>query len=315
MISLPLSVELARSLFCGLQHKESRVAVVLAASDETYQDVFVNAGLIAPLKYWDTIFARDWDRRVLQGNPTLEYLHMTDIRSPKWRARVGISDDDADARVERAVQLLCQRRDPCWVGFEFSRARFNSALKQPMQIPTGARKQFVAEYFGFVGYVLIVLQHVRALYPSTKKVDFLVERNGEVTKNLGWFYDEIENFLRDSGSDELSLMGEIIPGSKDRTPLQAADVLCWHVRRGRENTLTGKDEQRYERLSQKRATLGFLENVYLDEIQARFERKRNGEAIERVHEVRQHDEATIESSTRQDQGGTGRREGSKKAEG
>jgi hypothetical protein len=109
-----------------------------------------------------------------------------------------------------------------------------------------------ADHFGFIGYVYVVLESARKVVPEVEKVDFLVESNGDVTKNLQYFYSAIPAFLTSIGKQDLiPLVGEIIPGGKDRSPLQAADVFCWHARRGTENSLAGNDLARWE---------GFLEN-------------------------------------------------------
>jgi hypothetical protein len=263
-----LSVALVRSLFCGLPEKERRMAVIVSASDETYRDKFVYGGVLASLRYWEKIFAPRWERDVLDGAPRIPFLHMTDIRSPKWRESMGISELEADRRVENAVQILCKRKEPVWIGFEFGHECFNDTLMQRIQMKSGVLKPFVADYFGFMGYAYCVLRFVRQMYPEVRKVDFLVERNGEVTKNLPEFYENFDPFLREMGAaDYIGLLGDIIPGGKDRTPLQAADVLCWYLRRAREQTLVGIDLERYERLRKKKHVIGGLGNESLTELQ------------------------------------------------
>jgi len=88
------------------------VAVIISASDETYRGSFCHAGLVAPLKYWDGIFAQQWDKRVLAGAPRIPYLHMTEIRSAPWRKENNTSDEEAERRVSEAVDVICKRKDP-----------------------------------------------------------------------------------------------------------------------------------------------------------------------------------------------------------
>ena len=232
------------------------MAVILSASDETYKDKFVYAGLLAPVKYWENIFAPRWEQTVLRGVPNIPFLHMTEIRSRSWRVEIGISEAEAEQRVDNAVQILCKRKEPTWVGIEFTHKTFNDNLKQPMLLPTGARKEYVADYLGFSGYVRAVIKFVKITYPGATKVDFLVEENGEVTKNLHHFYGKYEPFMK----DHIEMFGDIIPGGKDKTPLQAADLLCWHLRRHREKTLEGVDLERYQRLARKYYRIGSLED-------------------------------------------------------
>ncbi len=241
------------------------MAVVLSASDETYRDRFMCAGFLAPVKYWYGIFARDWGKKVLGGKPKLDFLHMTDIKSPAWREKVGLSEEEAERRIDRAVDMLCTRRAPVWMSFEFDLEPFNQNVKRKMVVASGARKILVPEYLGFVGYAMTVLKFVREAYPDVEKVDFLVEQNGEVTKHIPEFYDSIAGYLRDANlGDQIKLLGQLIPGDKSRAPLQAADLVCWHLRRARENALRDIDVPRYERIIKRRNAAGRLDGAALE---------------------------------------------------
>lgn len=244
-----LSVQLVRSLFCGLPRKDKRVAVVISASDETYRGSFCYGGLIAPVKYWDGIFAERWERRVLSGPPRIPYLHMTDIRSAEWRRDHNISAEDAEQRVEQAVNIICKRNDPALFAVKFNGDLFNKRLKRKVTKPSGKAIWMMPDHLGFLGYALIVLDGVRKVIPTAEKVDFLVERNVGITDNLKHFYNGFPEFLELEGKQELlPLLGEIIPAGKERSPLQAADLFCWHYRRGSESTLSGDDLSRWNRL-------------------------------------------------------------------
>lgn len=243
------------------------MAVILSATDETYRDKYVYAGLLAPLKYWQNIFASRWDKMVLGGVPQIPFLHMTDIRSRSWREKFGISETEAERRVDNAVEILCKRKEPTWIGFEFSHSHFNDNLRQKVRLPTGAIKIYSPDDFAFYGYVYAVLTYVKMMYPGARKVDFLVEQNGEVTKNLHYFYDNFEASLKETGAaDCTGMLGEIIPGGKGRSPLQAADLVCWYLRRARENSLKGVDLGRYQRLAKKQYVIGLLEDDSLTKL-------------------------------------------------
>ncbi len=188
---------------------------------------------------------------------------MTDIRRPSWREEKGISSPEADRRVQNAVDILCNRKEPSWAGVGFTHKQFNDTLKQKVLLPGGATKEFVAEYFGFYCYVYTVLRHVKKMYPDCRKVDFLVERNGDVTKKLPYFYDHFESTMKRLGAGDVTgMLGEVIPGGKERSPLQAADLVCWYLRRSNEQALEGVDLLRYEQLTKppKQYITGFLED-------------------------------------------------------
>ena len=183
------------------------------------------------------------DKRVLSGPPRIPYLHMPAIRSRAWRNENGLSDHEAERRVEECIDVICKRKDdPALFSFKFDGDFFDKHIKRTITTSSGTRICMRVDYFVFLGYVYVVLHWVRKAMPRAERVHFLVERNGEVTKNLHEFYSGISPFLASMNRPDLiPLIGEIIPGGKDRSPLQAADVFAWHLRRGSEHTLTGND--------------------------------------------------------------------------
>ncbi len=104
--------------------------------------------------------------------------------------------------------------------------------------------------------------------PRAERLDFLVERKSGVTKHLRDFYSNIAPFLESIGQAELiALIGEIIPGGKDRSPLQATDVFCWHLRRSAENALAGVDLERWNQFERtKKYCHGNLNDEALSEL-------------------------------------------------
>src|SRR5439155_17281293 len=86
------------------------MAVFVSGLDETagktHRDTFLLAGFVAPEHDWSRFFAPAWQERVLDGPPSIPYLHMTEIRSRKWRERYGLSQLQADDRIDEAIILL-----------------------------------------------------------------------------------------------------------------------------------------------------------------------------------------------------------------
>jgi hypothetical protein len=250
---------LVRSLFCGLPRPDRRMAVFVSGSDEsagkTQRDIFVFAGWVGPEDDWSRFFAPAWKERVLDGPPPIPYLHMTDIRSPQWRSKYGLSQLQADDRIDEAVLLLdtMQTLFPAGVSIDAGAFRDNFG-KTKIRSRTGGYKTFDPDYFCFLAYVWFVLNHVAIHRPEAEKVDFIVERKGHVTKYIQQFHSEIAMALDAFGQPELSgLVGELIPGGKERVPLQAADVLCWHTARFRyPETMGEKDRRRYSTIAQRK---------------------------------------------------------------
>ena len=122
-----------------------------------------------------------------------------------------------------------------------------------MKFSTGAYRRFEPDYLGFFGYVVGVLGRIKHFHPDAQRVDFVIERNGEIRKRIQEFYVTIPASLVSLGDPSLaSLMGEIIPAGKDRIPLHAADLLCWYTRRAHLNSLEPRDLQLYSVIAKRK---------------------------------------------------------------
>jgi hypothetical protein len=114
------------------------------------------------------------------------------------------------------------------------------------------RTKLKADHMCFSGYVFDVLDSVAHIYPTATKVDFVVESKSGIFGELKRLHETLEDSLRFVGRPELALLiGELIPGGKDRLPLQAADVLCWYSQRSDLETLEGIDVQRWQALAER----------------------------------------------------------------
>lgn len=86
------------------------MTVFQAAGDESdgekQRGAFVYGGYVARTLEWIESFAPAWEERVLNANPSIPYLHMVDMRSPKWRAKHGITYDQAERRIDEASRVL-----------------------------------------------------------------------------------------------------------------------------------------------------------------------------------------------------------------
>jgi len=202
-----LAAELLESLFCGLPRIEKRVAVFVAAADESdgpkQTGPFVYGGFVGPTRDWIDCFAPAWQERVLNGRPTLPFFHMGSIRLART---------------------------------SFDGGHFRQTFQSVRVARKGAQAggyPFEPDYIGFLGFARGVLEHVKSEYPDAEKVDFLVEKKQTVSHYMPNYLDMLEDWLTDNGRlDLVALIGELNPrGDKTRVPLQAADLAMWHVRR------------------------------------------------------------------------------------
>ena len=97
------------------------------------------------------------------------------------------------------------------------------------------------DYFCFLAYSSTVVAKVSAMYPDAKKVDFVVSKKGKLTTRLQVFHEEMRRLM----PEYEDLIGELIPATmEERLPLQAADLLCWHIQRYYANTMDAVDQRR-----------------------------------------------------------------------
>ena len=191
---------------------------------------------------------RAWQERVLDGPPKLPYLHMTEIRSRRWRDEHGISFDDAEERVSEAIRLLRSIGSVSAVGSVVERAHIADIIhprfKAKKRVPAGLDEP---DYFCFIAYATFMVAQVWKKYPDAERVDFVVSRNGKITNRIREFHEPMKVFL---DPPLLQLVGNLTPASMEESlPLQAADVLCWHLQRYYSKTMDRLDERRLAMLA------------------------------------------------------------------
>jgi hypothetical protein len=234
------------------------MAVFVSASDESagsnQLDQFLMAGWVANEWDWSNIFTPAWQRLVLDGPPKIPYLHMTDIRSRTWREENGLSVEDADHRVDESIAILGAANFIYPIGVTVDGEDICKNLSSAkVTSPVRGSRKFEPDFLCFLGYAQMALISVARDHPECEKLDFVVERKKGTTEYIQDFHSAIGFFLKQLGRADLSeLVGELIPSGKERIPVQAADVLCWHTARAKNRaSMDTKDIRRYEVLSVK----------------------------------------------------------------
>jgi len=247
------------------------MAVFVSASDESAgknrQDQFIFAGLIASERDWAEIFSPAWQRLVLDGPPSIPYLHMTEMRRKSWREEQGLLVEEAERRIDEAIAVIEAAKFLFPIGVKVSGADMCEQF-MPFRIKSPKRKGVVFEpdFLAFLGYAMMALDFVSKENKDCEKLDFWVEQNGKITDYIKDFHADLNRAFTELGRPDLAkLVGELLPVGKERMPVQAADVLCWHTARAQN---PGKMDQpsyrRYERLSRKN---GWLETLNRDTVQ------------------------------------------------
>jgi hypothetical protein len=242
-----LASALTGALFAGLRHGRKRMAVWISNSDESGTGdplgKFLVGGYYASEDYWRD-FAGEWQRKVLDGPPLIPYLHMNEIRREEWRKKHNISDNDAQRRVSEAVLLLSGADKPILGTSVILRADLHDIVHRKSK--EYRKKPHIGidepDYFCFVAYAKTAIAYINARHPEVKEVDFVVAKKGKLTDRLKYFHEEVKRLLDPPLSD---LVGELIPATMEtRLPLQAADIVLWHMQRFYANTMDTTDERR-----------------------------------------------------------------------
>jgi hypothetical protein len=256
------------------------MAVFISASDEHSGgdgSTFLFGGYIGPEKDWSEFFVPAWQQRVLDSPPKIPYLHMTEIRSREFRDEWGLSELAADDRVDEAISIVETMGSFYPIMVEMDAAYVKNAFAE-IKVRRAEAKQFEAkryepDYLSFVAYAHTVLDYVHKKHAHVDKVDFIVERKGNITRYIQEFHDGLAGALTSIGRSELSsLVGDLIPAGKDRIPCQAADLLCWYAGRF-ENAQEVKpedeaDARRYLKLRNRKGLWFHLPHDLLSELAA-----------------------------------------------
>jgi hypothetical protein len=213
---------------------------------------------------------------------------MTEIRRREWRDEHKLTEADADRRVDEAFAVIAATPSLTPLSLGFNSGHMHDTFTKKVMLIGGAKKKIMPDYLAFPAFAHMVLYFCHMYRPDAEKVDFIVERKGEITDHIKDFYAGLPLALESIGLPKLiPLMGEIIPAGKDRAPLQAADVLCWHTNRSRKGTLDARGALRYEIIGNRE---GFRFDYANEQITELWERS-NESAGSGVSELRQgHDD-------------------------
>ena len=191
---------------------------------------FITAGYADLGTNWE-FFENAWQRRVLDGPPTIPYLHMTEIRSARWRAKHGISWWDAESRIDEAVRVIASTGSLSFIVSTLER----KDLEETIQARFADRGEILPEalkrpdYLPFLAYAEFTVAQLYRKRSDVSRVNFVAEEKEKVTHHLKHIHADLIRLVE---SPLKGRIGEFKPGRKETVvPLQAADLLCWHIQR------------------------------------------------------------------------------------
>lgn len=246
------------------------------SSDENPLRNFIYGGFAAPAEDWTGTFETAWRERVLLGPPSIPFLHMTDIRSRKWRARYDLSVLDADRRVDEAARVIGSCGSLIPVVGSVDRMKLDERIARLPPLPPTFTGLESPDYLAFYAFAM-VCAHLIELWPApeVRRIDFHLERNDQTRKGLRTFHRKMAPNLSELGSRAAARIGELELVKKQNVATQAADVLCWHARNELNGSLDRWGRRRYEKMiGQGRFGCRFdMDELCLNELLDRLELK------------------------------------------
>jgi hypothetical protein len=204
------------------------------------------AGYAADELEWPK-FSRRWASEILTDFPAIPLLHMVDIRSSGWRSKHFVCYEQAERKVDSAIEIIAQSKYIHSYCSSLRESDYNSAKQITESLGVRIRREDAyPDFICFLGYAQSVLMDLHGKVPGLERVNFRLAEKKEVARN---FEKELRvhllQFLEDRFPELAPLLGEInsyLP--KDNMPLQAADVLAWHINRLYAQTASELDKKR-----------------------------------------------------------------------
>jgi len=206
------SADRARKVLVMLQ-------IYLDDSESNIEDKwFVLAGYLGAASDWSA-FANDWDQ-ALRESPALHALHMT-------KSFYDFSEEERHAKLLRLARVV-RKFDLTSFSCSVNAKCFNEVLK-PVVVPPMTHPFFIAFYWTF-SFVLHVL---RVTKPEQGTIDFIFDEKPGIGQKVFSLWPVYTQGLPKWAKDRLS-GPPIFRDDEKITPLQASDMLAWHVRKSKE---------------------------------------------------------------------------------
>lgn len=191
---------------------------------------------IAPV--WAS-FSDDWDR-VMKQKPRIAYCHMSEAESLKGQF-LGWSKPERDRKLAALANTIV-KHDPWSIECFVSRKKYEEIL-EPV-ISYDLRGPYLPCFYG----TIISLARYHAHTGITLPTDFIFDEHGKIGAEAVLWYEEIKKGQR---PEIKALMGStpIFRDDEKVLPLQAADMIAWHLRRRRESRNRGEHREVMEILS------------------------------------------------------------------
>lgn len=200
-----------------------------SASDAGKQRLFM-AGYLNRADRW-ALFADAWDEE-LRAAPSISYLKMVEANNLRGEFR-GWSEEDKDEKL-RGLARVIRHFTPFSFQFSLDRQPFNQAIK-PIA-PRGLGNPHFLCVFGIASSVARCAHREGVKDP----IKFIFDTQQGVSEDIQLLFADMLSDLPRGARKLISGLPQF-EDDKDLLPLQAADMLAWHIRR--EHEICGPNER------------------------------------------------------------------------
>ena len=182
------------------------------------------AGYLLPAEVWAE-FSEAWDRE-LRRKPSINYLKMAEAQNLRGQFRHW-KVEQKDKKLRRLADVI-RRYNPASYEFSVSRTAFENIYKPCA--PYGLGKPHFVGTFAIVG---MVTKFIADTGLPDIKIEFIFDRQDGVSSDIRLVFDYMSENLSDA-QQRLIKSDPAFEDDMDFLPLQAADMLAWHLRREHE---------------------------------------------------------------------------------
>ena len=219
------------ALVCGYSSdvRKRKQLVMLTAyfddsSSEQEDKLLVLAGYVQSAEVW-TRFSDDW-QAILAKSPPIEYFKMREAENLNGQF-LNWDPVAKNAKVYALAEVI-EKHAPWSIECSISQMDHQNIVR-----PVGPYDLRFPYFHAFYAVIIKLAQWHRGL-GLTIPVDFVFDEQGEIGAEAVLWYEHIKSMQ----SPEIQAMlgsSPIFRDDKQTLPLQAADLLAWHIRRSKES--------------------------------------------------------------------------------
>lgn len=184
------------------------------------------AGYLNRVEAW-ALFADAWAEE-LRATPSIEYLKMVEAQNLRDQFK-GWLPKERDEKL-RGLARVIRHFEPMSFEMSLNREYFDRVLK-----PVSPRG-LASAHFACCGATIVSVARFAAKAKMKGQIEFIFDEQDGVSSDMDLFFEQIKPHFPKKAR-QLIAGKPLFRDDKEFTPLQAADMLAWHIRREHEDSV------------------------------------------------------------------------------